>query len=80
MRSHREIIQAHGAAALVRDLARIGIEVHQTTPQRWADRNSVPGEYWGALVDLGLGTLEELAEAAEARKFPEVAQQRDAAA
>jgi len=67
MRTHRDIVQAHGASALVRDLAGMGIKVHQSTPQRWAERDSVPGEYWAALVSLGAANLEELA-AAAARK------------
>lgn len=64
MRSHRDIIRSHGASMLVRDLAAQGITVHQSTPQRWADRNSIPGEYWKPLVTLGVATLDELAEAA----------------
>lgn len=63
-------MQEFGAAALVRALADQGLIVHQTTPQRWADRDSIPGEYWGQLVELKAATLEELAQAAERRRFP----------
>lgn len=67
MRSHRQIVQNHGAAALVRDLGAMGVKVSASTPQRWSERNSIPGEYWNALVDLKAATLEELASAADAR-------------
>lgn len=43
------------------------VEVHQSTPQRWVDRDSIPGEYWSTLVAMGVATLEELAEAAATR-------------
>jgi len=64
MRTHTQIVQAFGASNLVRALRERGINVHQSTPQRWADRNSIPGEYWRPLEDLGAATLPELAEAA----------------
>jgi hypothetical protein len=67
MRTHQKIVQDHGAAKLARDLAAAGIEVHQSTPQRWADRNSIPGEYWQALVDLDVASLDELARGADPR-------------
>ncbi len=68
MRTHREIVQAHGASALVRDLEAKGITVNPTTPQRWADRDSIPGEYWATLSEMGVAPLSELAEAAARRK------------
>lgn len=58
------MIRSHGASALVRDLARLGVQVHQSTPQRWADRDSIPGEYWKAISDLGIASLADLAAAA----------------
>lgn len=70
MRSHQKIVQDHGASALVRDLADRGIKVHQSTPQRWADRSSIPGEYWKPLVAIGAATLDELATAAAHRPKP----------
>lgn len=70
MRTHREIVQAHGASALVRDLKVQGVEVSQTTPQRWADRDSIPGEYWHTLAQLGVSTLDELARSAAASRAP----------
>jgi hypothetical protein len=68
MRTHKEIIRKRGASAVARDLANAGVRVHQSTPQRWADRNSIPGEYWAAIAALGFATLEELAAAADARE------------
>lgn len=67
MRTHQKIVQDHGATRLARELAAQGIEVHPSTPQRWAERNSIPGEYWQALVDLGVSSLDELATAADPR-------------
>lgn len=75
MRNHRQIVTDVGASALVRLLAARGVSVHQSTPQRWAERNSIPGEYWATLTDMGLATLEELAEAAGRRiAMPEATQ------
>ena len=64
MRTHRAIVQEHGAAALGRDLATRGILLTKSAPQRWADRDSIPGEYWAPLADMKVATLEELAAAA----------------
>jgi hypothetical protein len=57
---------------MARELKDAGLDMSQTTPQRWRDRNSIPGEYWSALVDLGVTTLDELASAADKRGDPEV--------
>lgn len=65
MRTHQQIVRAYGAAALVRDLGRMGVTVHRTTPQRWADRNSIPGEYWVSLQAIGAASVAELAAAAD---------------
>lgn len=46
----------------------MGLDVKASTPQRWADRDSIPGEYWAALVELDAATLDELAGAADARQ------------
>lgn len=71
MKTHRQIVQSYGASALARDLAAMGVKVHQSTPQRWADRSSIPGEYWSALETLKAATLRELAAAADARPGPQ---------
>lgn len=68
MRTHTQIVQAIGASNLVRQLAEVGLVVNKTTPQRWADRDSIPGEYWSALSQMGHASLEELAEAASQRR------------
>lgn len=67
MRSHQEIVQAHGAAKLYRDLREIGLKLSSTTPQRWADRNSIPGEYWLAVSRVTGCTVDELAKIASTR-------------
>lgn len=64
MRTHQQIVQDYSASRMARDLDAAGVRVHQSTPQRWADRNSIPGAYWAALVRLKATTLEELAQAA----------------
>lgn len=68
MRSHSQIVKDHGATALVRSLAGLGVEVALSTPQRWAERDSIPSEHWKSLVELGIAALEELAEGAAARR------------
>lgn len=68
MRTHKDIVQARGASQLVRDLAEKGVRVHQSTPQRWAERDSIPGEYWKVLSDMGLASLDELAGAASQKQ------------
>jgi hypothetical protein len=73
MRTHTEIIRAVGATALARGLGDLGMKVHQSTPQRWADRNSIPGQYWAAIASLQIASLEELAAAADARTVGEAA-------
>lgn len=67
MRDHATIVRDYGALALARLLNETGLEVHASTPQRWADRNSIPGEYWAVLVEKEIATLEELAAAADRR-------------
>lgn len=68
MRDHSTIVREFGAQALGRALTNQGLEVSATTPQRWADRDSIPGEYWAALDRLGIATLRELAGAAASKR------------
>jgi len=66
MRDHATIVRSVGAAALARLLGeQEALQVSASTPQRWADRNSIPGEYWATLSRLGIASLEELAAAAD---------------
>lgn len=67
MRTHRVIIQDVGAGKVHAALLACGIELSPVTPQRWRDRDSIPGEYWRAFADAGFATLDELASAADAR-------------
>ncbi|MES2494608.1 MAG: hypothetical protein V4618_00710 [Pseudomonadota bacterium] len=45
-----------------------GFDVHSSTPQRWAERGSIPGEYWKVLSDEDVASLEELATSADRRR------------
>lgn len=66
MRTHQDIVREYGALKLGRALVAAGVDIKPSSPQRWADRNSIPGEYWSPIVALGASTLEELAETAAA--------------
>jgi hypothetical protein len=71
MRSHQKIVRDEGAARLARRLVERGHQLHPGTPQRWADRGSIPGEYWADFAAMGVATLEELAAGAAKRRAPE---------
>ena len=62
MRSHSEIIREADAQA-VADLT--GASIH--TVRSWGQRDSIPSEYWAALIAAGHATADELIHAA-ARK------------
>lgn len=76
MRSHQKIVQDFGASKLGRALVDAGVELRPSSPQRWADRNSIPSEYWAVIVTLGATTLEELATSAaeSAVRIPDASQ------
>jgi hypothetical protein len=81
MRTHTQIIDdACGVTAVRKALADHGLELPDETVRSWPKRQdgqgSIPPEYWPSLVALGLATLDELAAAAEARKFPDLAAER----
>jgi len=64
MRSHQQIIEdANGSSAVAR---RIGAE--PGTVKQWKRLDSIPAPYWAALAGEKIATLEELAEAAAARR------------
>lgn len=67
MRSHQDIVKETGALPLHRLLEAHGVPLAPSTTQRWAERKSIPSEYWSALVELGLTNLEELAAGSAAR-------------
>ncbi len=67
-RSHAEVLRTFGVANIRPLLEKRGFELSSTAPQRWADRDSIPGEYWKTLQDEGVASYEELAAAAETRK------------
>lgn len=85
MRTHRLIIEGAGGAT---ELATKLFEALPTgrwesakalanTVQAWKRQDdgagSIPPEYWQALADLGVSTLEELAAAKAASRFSDVA-------
>jgi hypothetical protein len=65
MRSHLQIIGDSGG---YRSLAeKLGQPAERV--RFWERRKAIPPEQWKAVADAGLATLEELAEAAAARKI-----------
>lgn len=76
MATHSDIIErAGGVTEVRRKLEKAGIVLPDETVRSWPKRaggsGSIPGEYWSALADCGVATLEELALAAERRRFPD---------
>ncbi len=65
MRTHKEIIRAVGAQAL-HDALGLVDKLH--TVKSWAQRDSIPAEHWKVMADKSFATLEELAEAAAAKR------------
>lgn len=68
MRTHQQIVKDAGASNLAARLPEAGVQLSQTTPQRWSDRNSIPAEYWPALVTLKVATMTELAAGVKQRR------------
>lgn len=71
MRSHQQIITDAGNPSAVARL--VGVE--PGTAKQWKRTDSIPAPYWAAIAGAGKATLEELAEAAAAKR-----QTQDAAA
>lgn len=67
-RTHEEIVRGFGASKMAHALRDRGVLISIGAPQRWAERNSIPSEYWAHLAELGVASLEELAEAAAAKR------------
>lgn len=64
MRTHAEIVAAAGKPEEV--ALRRGVSVH--TVRSWIQRDSIPADHWAAFAREGHATLDELADAAEARR------------
>lgn len=65
MRTHRQIIDdAKGPSAIAR-----AIGAEPNTAKQWRRNGSIPAPYWAALALAELATLEELADAASARRI-----------
>ena len=67
MRTHAEIIRDAGGWRSVRDA--LGLPTDDAKVKFWFFRDSIPCEYWKALADLSLTTVEELALAAHRRRY-----------
>lgn len=67
MRSHRAIIEQHGAPKIARRL-----DVGPGTVKQWKRADSIPGPYWHALAESALASLDELARAAHVRRLRRV--------
>ena len=84
MKTHHEIIKSaggpHALAERVHERAGGELATVQSRVRGWSMQSSIPGEYWPLMVELGVATLGDLAAAAEARKLPDVAASREAAA
>lgn len=63
MRSHSEIIRS-ASAQVVSDLTDTSIN----TVRSWAQRGSIPSEYWATLIGAGHATADELIHAAAAKR------------
>ena len=57
MPTHSDILKSTEAVSKVVEVT--GRSIH--TVRSWRQRNSIPAEYWGAVVDAGLASLDELA-------------------
>lgn len=62
MRTHQKIIKDAGGATKVAEvLSASGRKVSANTVQGWAREDSISADFWNALADAELATLEELA-------------------
>lgn len=68
MRTHTQIVKAVGASELAHQLRARGIAIALNTPQRWAERDSIPAQYWPDVVAIGAASLNELAIAAATKR------------
>jgi hypothetical protein len=59
MRTHAEIIRDAGGWRAIRDV--LGFPSDDAKTKFWFFRDSIPADYWKALADLNLTTVEELA-------------------
>lgn len=76
MRTHEQIIvDADGPAKVGH-----AIGVEPGTVKQWKRLNSIPAPHWRAVVDAGLATLEELADAAANRSRPDLTARQGAVA
>jgi hypothetical protein len=80
MRSHQTIVTDFGASKMHRALKELGRELAIGTPQRWAERDRIPAEWWPDVVIIGAASREELLASQRPRKRPEPKDRAKAAA
>jgi hypothetical protein len=69
MQTHQQVVAQVGASNLHRALADRGVLVGSTTPQRWADRDNIPGEYWTVVSEIAGVSVDALAKAAARKRL-----------
>lgn len=67
MRTHKEIIEDSGGWRAVRQ--KLGMSEDEYRAKFWYFRDSIPCEFWVDLEQLGLTTVQELAQAAHRRRY-----------
>ena len=70
MRTHKQIADSRRSEEIAIALGRHGMPTKVKTCRKWVERDSIPAEYWRALVAAKLATYSELATYAE-HKFKE---------
>lgn len=77
MRTHNDIIdEAGGPTKFAALISAEGALVEPNLVFAWKRESSIPAAYWPRIVRANCATLDELAHAAEARKFPDLAAAR----
>ena len=67
MRTHAEIIRDAGGWREVRE--RLGLKSDDYRVKFWFFRDSIPAEWFKAVADLGVTTVDELALAAHRKRY-----------
>lgn len=67
MRTHGQIVREAGTDSEIAD--KLGAKQHQV--RDWRLRDFIPAERWSGFAANGWATLEELADAAEAKRLPQ---------
>lgn len=83
MRTHTQIIKdaggPHAVASALAPFDQASLTTLQTRVRAWPINGSIPGDYWALFARLGFATVEELADAADARRVEKARAQGAAA-